>query len=154
MTVVGNDPDVTAEQASLHGVELVDLDVLLARSDVVSVHVPLTHATKDLIGRATIAKMKPGTFVLNVARGGIVDEAALAEALLSGQVGGAAIDVFETEPPTDSPLLSAPNTILTPHLGASTAEAQVAVAVEVASVVLDVLDGRAPSADRTADLTA
>ncbi len=142
MTVVGHDPYVTAEQASLHGVELVDLDALLARSDVVSVHVPLTHATKDLIGRATIAKMKPGAFVLNVARGGIVDEAALADALLSGQVGGAAIDVFETEPPKDSPLLSAPNTILTPHLGASTAEAQVAVAVEVASGVLDVLDGR------------
>ena len=142
MTVVGHDPYVTAEQASLHGVELVDLDVLLARSDFVSVHVPLTHATKHLIGRATIAKMKPGAFVLNTARGGIVDEAALADALLSGQVGGAAIDVFETEPPKDSPLLSAPNTILTPHLGASTAEAQVAVAVEVASGVLDVLDGR------------
>lgn len=142
MTVVGHDPYVTAEQASLHGVELVDLDTLLARSDVVSVHVPLTHATKHLIGRATIAKMKPGAFVLNTARGGIVDEAALADALLSGQVGGAAIDVFEMEPPKDSPLLAAPNTILTPHLGASTAEAQVAVAVEVAHGVLDVLDGR------------
>jgi D-3-phosphoglycerate dehydrogenase len=104
--------------------------------------VPLTHATKDLIGRAAIAKMKPGAVVLNVARGGIVDEAALADALLSGQVGGAAIDVFETEPPTASPLLSAPNTILTPHLGASTAEAQIAIALEVANEVLDVLDGR------------
>ena len=142
MTVVGHDPYVTAEHASLHGVELVDLDALLGRSDVVSVHVPLTHATEHVIGRSTIAKMKPGAFVLNVARGGIVDEAALVDALLSGQVGGAAIDVFETEPPNDSPLLSAPNTILTPHLGASTAEAQVAVAVEVASGVQDVLDGR------------
>jgi D-3-phosphoglycerate dehydrogenase len=142
MTVVGDDPYVTAEEASLHGVELIDTDSLLARSDIVSVHVPLTHATKDLIGRAAIAKMKPGAFVLNVARGGIVDEAALADALLSGQVGGAAIDVFETEPPTASPLLSAPNTILTPHLGASTAEAQIAIALEVANEVLDVLDGR------------
>ena len=142
MTVLGHDPYVTTEQASLHGVELVDLDPLLARSDVISVHVPLTRATKGLIGRSTIAKMKPGAFVLNVARGGIVDEAALADGLRAGQVGGAAVDVFETEPPSSSPLLDAPNTILTPHLGASTAEAQVAVAVEVASGVLDVLDGR------------
>jgi D-3-phosphoglycerate dehydrogenase len=86
--------------------------------------------------------MKPGAIVLNVARGGIVDEAALAEALRDGRLGGAGIDTFATEPPTDSPLLDAPNTVLTPHLGASTAEAQVAVATEVAAQVLDVLDGR------------
>jgi D-3-phosphoglycerate dehydrogenase len=87
--------------------------------------------------------MKRGAFVLNVARGGIVDEPALAEALREGQVGGAGIDVFEHEPPAGSPLLDAPNTVLTPHLGASTAEAQVAVAEEIAQQVLDVLDGRA-----------
>ena len=86
--------------------------------------------------------MKPGAIVLNVARGGVLDEAAVAEALASGQLGGAGVDVFEHEPPTGSPLLDAPNTLLTPHLGASTAEAQVLVAEEVADQVLDVLAGR------------
>ena len=103
---------------------------------------PLTRATRGLIGKAAIAKLKPGSIVLNVARGGVVDEAAVAEALRAGHLGGAGIDVFEHEPPTDSPLLDAPNTLLTPHLGASTAEAQILVAEEVASQVLDVLDGR------------
>ena len=142
MTVVGTDPYVTAEQAALRGVELVDLDALLARSDAVTVHVPLTRSTRGLIGREAIEKMKPGAFVLNVARGGIVDEAAVAEALAAGRLGGAGIDVFEQEPPVGSPLLTAPGTLLTPHLGASTAEAQVAVAEEVAEQVLDVLAGR------------
>ena len=142
MVVVGVDPYVTAEGAANHGVELVDFETLLARADVVTVHVPLTRETRGLIDRAAIARMKPGSIVLNVARGGIVDEAAVAEALASGQLAGAGIDVFETEPPTDSPLLTAPNTLLTPHLGASTAEAQVLVAEEVAAQVLDVLDGR------------
>jgi D-3-phosphoglycerate dehydrogenase len=142
MVVVGVDPYVTAEQAANHGVELVDFDTMLARADVVTVHVPLTRATKGLIGKAAIAKLKPGSIVLNVARGGIVDEAAVAEALASGHLGGAGIDVFDAEPPTDSPLLTAPNTLLTPHLGASTAEAQILVAEEVAAQVLDVLDGR------------
>ena len=108
MIVLGVDPFVTAEQAANHGVELVDFDELLARADVVTVHVPLTRATRGLIGRDAIAKLKPGSIVLNVARGGIVDEAAVAEALASGHLGGAGIDVFEQEPPTDSPLLDAP----------------------------------------------
>jgi D-3-phosphoglycerate dehydrogenase len=108
----------------------------------VTVHVPLTRATKGLIGRAAIARLKPGAIVLNVARGGIVDEAAVAEALASGHLAGAGIDVFDAEPPKGSPLLTAPNTLLTPHLGASTAEAQVLVAEEVAEQVLDVLEGR------------
>jgi len=142
MPVLGVDPYVTAEQAAHHGIELVDLGTLLARSDVVTVHVPLTRATRRLIGREAIARMKPGALVLNVARGGIVDEAAVAEALADGRLGGAAVDVFEREPPLESPLLEAPNTLLTPHLGASTAEAQVLVAEEVAAQVLDVLDGR------------
>jgi D-3-phosphoglycerate dehydrogenase len=140
MVVIGVDPYVTAEGAANHGVELVEFDALLARADVVTVHVPLTRATKGLIGRAAIAKLKPGSIVLNVARGGIVDEAAVAEALTSGHLAG--IDVFDTEPPTGSPLLEAPNTLLTPHLGASTAEAQILVSEEVAAQVLDVLDGR------------
>jgi D-3-phosphoglycerate dehydrogenase / 2-oxoglutarate reductase len=142
MVVLGVDPFVTAEQAANHGVELVEMEALLAQADVVTVHVPLTRQTRGLIGKAAIAKLKPGSIVLNVARGGIVDEAAVAEALASGHLGGAGIDVFEQEPPTGSPLLDAPNTLLTPHLGASTEEAQVAVAEEVAAQVLDVLDGR------------
>jgi D-3-phosphoglycerate dehydrogenase len=133
---------VTQEQAAHHGVELVSFDELLRRADVVSVHVPLTRATRGLLGRTAIAKLKPGSIVLNVARGGVVDEAAVAEALESGHLGGAGIDDFEHEPPADSPLLTAPNTLLTPHLGASTAEAQVLVAEEVAAQVLDVLEGR------------
>jgi D-3-phosphoglycerate dehydrogenase / 2-oxoglutarate reductase len=143
MTLLGSDPYVTADQAALRGVELVDIGELLERSDAVTVHVPLSRATTGLIDAKAIGRMKPGAFVLNVARGGIVDEAALAEALRDGRVGGAGIDVFDHEPPTGSPLLDAPNTVLTPHVGASTAEAQVAVAEEIAGQVLDVLDGRA-----------
>jgi D-3-phosphoglycerate dehydrogenase len=142
MAVLGSDPFVSTEQAALHGVELVDLDALLGRSDVVTVHVPATRTTRGLIGAEAIAKMRPGALLLNVARGGIVDEAAVAAALAEDRLGGAGIDVFETEPPTGSPLLGAPNTVLTPHLGASTAEAQVLVSTEVAEQILDVLDGR------------
>jgi D-3-phosphoglycerate dehydrogenase / 2-oxoglutarate reductase len=142
MTVVAADPYVTAEQAAHHGVDLVSFEELLARSDVVSVHVPLTRATRGMVGAAEIARMRPGAILLNVARGGVVDEAAVADALADGRLAGAGVDVFEHEPPTDSPLLAAPNTLLTPHLGASTAEAQVAVAEEVADQVLDVLAGR------------
>ncbi len=142
MTVVGSDPFVTADQAANLGVELVTFDELIARADVITVHVPMTRATRGMIDAVAIARMKPGVFLLNVARGGILDEAAVADALRAGRIGGAAIDVFEKEPPTGSPLLDAPNTLLTPHLGASTAEAQVAVAEEVAEQILDVLDGR------------
>jgi D-3-phosphoglycerate dehydrogenase len=142
MTVVGSDPYVSAESAAMHGVELVSFNALLERSDVVTLHVPMTRSTRGLVGRQQLAKMKPGALLLNVARGGVIDESAVAEALRSGQLGGAGIDVFEHEPPTDSPLLDAPNAVLTPHLGASTAEAQIAVAEEIAAQVLDVLDGR------------
>ena len=142
MTVLAADPFVTDEQAAHHGVELVTFDRLLERADVVSVHVPLTRTTRGLIGREQLARMKPGAILLNVARGGVIDEAAVAAALTSGRLAGAGVDVFEAEPPTGSPLLDAPNTLLTPHLGASTAEAQVLVAEEVADQVLDVLAGR------------
>jgi D-3-phosphoglycerate dehydrogenase len=142
MTVLGVDPYVSAEQAALHDVELTDLDELLRRADVVTVHVPLGRTTKGLIGRDALAKMKPGALLLNVARGGVLDEAAVAASLLEGHLGGAGVDVFEQEPPVGSPLLDAPNTLLTPHLGASTEEAQVLVAEEVADQVLDVLAGR------------
>jgi D-3-phosphoglycerate dehydrogenase len=142
MTVIGSDPYVTAEQAALRGVELVDLEALLERADAITVHVPLTRSTTALLDAKALARMQPGAFVLNVARGGIVDEAALAAALREGRLAGAAVDVFDEEPPKGSPLLDAPNTVLTPHLGASTAEAQVAVSEEIAEQVLDVLAGR------------
>jgi D-3-phosphoglycerate dehydrogenase / 2-oxoglutarate reductase len=142
MPVIGADPFVTPEQAGNLGVELVSFDDLVERSDVITVHVPITRATRGLINAAAIARMKPSVLLLNVARGGILDEVDVAEALRSGRIAGAAIDVFEKEPPLDSPLLDAPNTLLTPHLGASTAEAQVAVAEEVAEQILEVLDGR------------
>jgi D-3-phosphoglycerate dehydrogenase / 2-oxoglutarate reductase len=142
MTVIGSDPFVTQEQAASFGVELVSFDDLVRRSDAITVHVPKTKATSGLINAKVIDRMKPGVLLLNVARGGIIDEADLAQALRDGKVAGAGIDVYNTEPPTGSPLLDAPNTLLTPHLGASTAEAQVAVAEEVAEQILDVLDGR------------
>jgi D-3-phosphoglycerate dehydrogenase / 2-oxoglutarate reductase len=142
MVVLAADPFVAPEQAAHHGVELVSFDELVERCDVITVHVPLTRTTRGLIGRDEIARMRDGTILLNVARGGILDEAAVAEGLASGKLGGAGIDVFEHEPPAGSPLVDAPHTLLTPHLGASTAEAQVLVAEEVADQVLDVLAGR------------
>lgn len=143
MAVIGADPFVTAEIAAYHGIELLPFDLLLERADAVTLHVPRTKATAGLVGAAQLARMKPTAFLLNVARGGIVDEAALAEALHAGTIAGAAIDVFASEPPApDGPLLGAPRTVLTPHLGASTAEAQVAVAEEAAEQVLEVLEGR------------
>ena len=142
MIVIASDPFVSAEQAARHGIELVPFEELLQRSDAVTLHVPVTKATKGLIGAAELARMKPSAFLLNVARGAVVDEAALAAALRAGTIAGAGVDVYTAEPPTGNPLLDAPNTVLTPHLGASTAEAQVLVAEEASQQVLDVLDGR------------
>ena len=142
MTVIASDPFVTHEQAATLGVELVAFDDVVARSDAITVHVPKTKATAGLINAAAIERMKPNVLLLNVARGGVIDEADLASALHSGRVAGAGIDVYTAEPPTGNPLLEAPNTLLTPHLGASTEEAQVAVAEEVAEQILDILDGR------------
>jgi D-3-phosphoglycerate dehydrogenase len=142
MTVIGSDPFVTPEQAATLGVELVTFDDVIARSDAITVHVPKTKSTTGLINAAVIERMKPSAFLLNVARGGVIDEADLAAALKAGRIAGAGIDVYTAEPPTGNPLLDAPNTVLTPHLGASTEEAQVAVAEEVAEQILEVLDGR------------
>ncbi len=142
MNVIGQDPFVTAEQAALHGVTLLDLDAVLERSDVITVHVPLNKSTKGIVNADNIGKLKPGVMLVNVARGGVYDEAVVAKALADGKIAGAAFDVYEQEPPTDSPLLTAPNTVLTPHLGASTAEAQVRVAEEACEQVIDVLAGR------------
>ena len=154
MRVVVSDPFLTADDAARHGVALLELPALLAEADVVSLHVPLTLTTRGLIGAAELASMKPGAILLNVARGGVVDEAALADALRGDRLAGAGIDVFDKEPPTGSPLLDAPKTVLTPHLGASTAEAQVRVAIEAAQAVIDILDGRASSAAVNAALAS
>jgi D-3-phosphoglycerate dehydrogenase len=142
MNLLGSDPLVSADAAATYGVRLVGVDELLAESDFVTLHVPLVAQTRGLLDAARLGRMKGGALLINVARGGVVDEAALADALVSGRIGGAAIDVFEREPLGDSPLLSAPNTVLTPHLGASTAEAQARTSIEVVQGVLDVLAGR------------
>jgi D-3-phosphoglycerate dehydrogenase len=106
------------------GVELMALDDLVAQADFLTIHLPKTAETAGLIGRDLLAKAKPGLRIVNAARGGILDEQALAEAIESGQVAGAALDVFASEPCTDSPLFRLPQVVVTPHLGASTAEAQ------------------------------
>jgi len=140
MRVIAYDPHITPEVAAKLDVELVALDELWARVDAVSVHVPRTKETKGLLGRQAFAKLRRGVLIVNAARGGIVDEAALLEALNSGQVGGAALDVFEAEPPAaDHPLVQHPNVICTPHLGASTEQAQLNVAITVAEQVRDYL---------------
>jgi D-3-phosphoglycerate dehydrogenase len=144
MQVVAFDPYISLEHAERIGVGLVELDRLLSESDYITVHVPLTKETRHLIGQQELSKAKDRVRIINTARGGIIDEQALADAVKSGKVAGAAIDVFEKEPPVDSPLVGLPGVIVTPHLGASTEEAQVKVAVDVISQVLDVLDGRPP----------
>ena len=131
MKVLGNDPRVSPQDAATVGVRLLPLDELLRQSDVVTLHTPALGKT-PLIGERELAVMKRSAVLINVARGSLVDESALASALKSGHIAGAAVDVFSLEPPVDSPLLTAPNTVLTPHLGAQTSDAQVAVAQEVA----------------------
>ncbi len=140
MNVLAYDPFLTSARADELHVERVELGEVLAASDVVSLHLPLTDSTRNLIDDAAIESMKDGAFLINVARGGIVDERALSAALESGKLAGAALDVFENEPLEDgSPLRAAPNLVLTPHLGASTAEAQELVAGEIAGAVLHAL---------------
>jgi D-3-phosphoglycerate dehydrogenase len=143
MEVVGYDPFVTEDAAGLHGIRLLSVEEILPIADAITVHVPKTKDTTNLISTAELATMKPDAFVINVARGGVIDEVALAQALTDGVIAGAAVDVYSTEPPAeDNPLRRAPNAILTPHLGASTSEAQTRVAVEAAEQVREVLAGR------------
>jgi len=142
MRVLAHDPFVPVERVRALGVESVDFEQLIMLSDFISVHPPLTAATQGIIGEAEMARMKDGVRLINVARGGIIDEAALAAAVASGKVGGAAIDVFTAEPPVDNPLLGDPRIIVTPHLGASTAEAQERVAVDVAEQIVEVFGGK------------
>ncbi|HFD12874.1 MAG TPA: phosphoglycerate dehydrogenase [Crenotrichaceae bacterium] len=139
MNVVVHDPFVTAERFEQDGVEPRTLEALLSESDYVSLHCPLIPATQQLMNAERFAMMKPGARLINCARGGLVDEAALIDALTNGQLAGAALDVFENEPPLDSPLLKLDNVVFTPHLGASTHEAQVAVGVAIAHQLVDFL---------------
>lgn len=140
MKVIAYDPFLTEDRAIELGIEKVDLDTLLSRADFVSLHTPLTDETRNILSRERLENAKKGIRIINCARGGLIDEAALKECLESGQVAGAALDVFETEPPAaDHPLFGAPNFICTPHLGASTTEAQVNVALQVAEQLADYL---------------
>ena len=137
MNVIGFDPHPPKELPA--GVKLVSLDDVITKSDFVTLHVPLTDGTKNLFNADTFAKMKKGSFLINCARGGIVDEGAVLAALESGQLAGAALDVFGKEPPVPAPLFNHDNVIFSPHLGASTKEAQEKVAIELAEVFIGFL---------------
>lgn len=143
MRVIAYDPFLTEERAHKLGVSAAStIDELVSQSDFITVHTPLTKETKHMIGASEFEKMKEGARVINCARGGIIDEKALLEALQTGKVAGAALDVFEIEPPINNPLLDHPNVIVTPHLGASTIEAQKNVAINVSEEILRVLRGK------------
>ena len=139
MRVIGFDPFLSPERAKDIGVEKVELDELFRRADFITLHTPLTEKTRNIIDASAIAKMKKGVRIINCARGGLVDEQALVDALNSKHVAGAAFDVFVEEPATQSPLFSLPNVVCTPHLGASTSEAQENVALQVAEQMSDYL---------------
>jgi D-3-phosphoglycerate dehydrogenase len=139
MKVIAYDPFLSPERAIEMGVEKVELDELLHRADFITLHTPLTDQTRNILSRDNLLKTKKGVRIVNCARGGLIDEAALKELLDSGHIGGAALDVFQTEPAKESPLFGTPNFISTPHLGASTNEAQVNVAIQVAEQMADYL---------------
>jgi D-3-phosphoglycerate dehydrogenase / 2-oxoglutarate reductase len=139
MKVLAYDPALPAGATAPAGVEFVSFDDLVSRADFVTLHIPLLPATKNLFGAATFAKMKKGSYLINCARGGVVDEAALYETLKAGHLGGAALDVFEKEPTPPLPLFELDNVLLSPHVGASTKEAQEKVAVELAEVFVEFL---------------
>jgi len=139
MKVIAFDPFLSPARAQDLGVEKVDLDTLLTRSDFITIHTPLTDGTRNLLNATTLAKCKTGVRVINCARGGIIDEAALKDALESGKVAGAALDVFAEEPARENPLFALPNVVATPHLGAATEEAQENVALQVAEQMSDYL---------------
>ncbi|HBT15451.1 MAG TPA: phosphoglycerate dehydrogenase, partial [Firmicutes bacterium] len=139
MTILAFDPFLTEDKAVKLGVRLVSLDELLAEADFITVHTPLTKETSGILNADSLRRVKKGVRIINCARGGIVDEEALAEAIEEGRVAGAAIDVFVSEPPTNQRLVNLPQVVVTPHLGASTAEAQVNVAIDVALEISKVL---------------
>ncbi|MGV8144831.1 MAG: phosphoglycerate dehydrogenase [Methanothermobacter sp.] len=144
MEVLVNDPYITEEVASRLGAEVVDRETLFKNADVITIHVPLTPETKHSIGEKEFHMMKEDAFIINCARGGIINEEDLYHALKDGKIGGAGLDVFETEPPKDNPLLSLDNLVATPHIGASTKEAQRDAAIIVAREIIKVLSGNSP----------
>ena len=154
MTVIAYDPFIPAEVGAGMGVEMMSVAELFTKADVITVHTPLIPSTTHLVNKESITTMKTGVRLINCARGGIIDEAALYEALVSGKVAGAALDVFEVEPPTESPLLKLDSVIVTPHLGASTVEAQKNVAISVANQCIDVLNGGSAKSAVNAPLVA
>lgn len=155
MKVIAFDPFLSDERAEEIGVEKVKLNELLARADFISLHTPLTDATRGILDKKAFKKMKDGVRIINCARGGLVDEAALKDALDSGKVAGAALDVFEVEPAKENALFGYENVVVTPHLGAATSEAQVNVAVQVAEQMADyLLDGAVTNALNMPSLTA
>ncbi len=142
MNVIGFDPVLSSDVALKLKIELVSLDEIYRRSDFITVHTPLNDETRGLLNEKTIAQCKKGVRLINCARGGIIDEAALLAALNSGQVSGAALDVYMSEPPKDNPLVQHPHIVCTPHLGASTEEAQEKVAIQIAEQIADALHDR------------
>jgi D-3-phosphoglycerate dehydrogenase / 2-oxoglutarate reductase len=155
MHVLAYDPYLSEKKALELGVEKADLDTLLARSDFITLHTPLTDATRNILSHEALAKTKKGVRIINCARGGLLDEDALADAIKSGHVAGAALDVFVTEPATDSPLFGLENVVCTPHLGAATAEAQENVALQVAEQMSDfLLTGAVTNAINMASVSA
>lgn len=141
MNIIAYDPMVTEKRAEAMGVQLVELEDLLAKSDFITIHVPLNTTTTNLIGEDQLKLMKPTAMIVNCARGGIVDEQALYEALKEGRIAGAAVDVYEVEPAHDNILLKSDKVIATPHLAASTIEAEIGSGVDIAEQVLSILQG-------------
>ena len=155
MKVIAYDPFLNQDRADKMGVEKVELDDLLTRADFITLHVPLTDQTKNMLSAEALTKTKAGVRIINCARGGLVDEAALVALLKSGHVAGAAFDVFAVEPATDSPLFNLPNVVCTPHLGAATTEAQENVALQVAEQMSNyLLTGAVENALNTPSVTA
>lgn len=145
MKMLAYDPYISEEDALELGVTLVDIDTLLKESDIITIHVPLTPETRHFIAARELELMKEDAFIINCARGGIVDEQALYAALKAGDIGGAGLDVYEEEPPRDNPLLGLDNVVLTPHIGASTVEAQQNASIIVAQEIKKVFNGESPS---------
>jgi D-3-phosphoglycerate dehydrogenase / 2-oxoglutarate reductase len=155
MRVLAYDPYLSEKRALELGVEKADLDTLLSRADFITLHVPLTDATRNILSRDSLARTKPGVRIINCARGGLVDEAALADGIKTGHIAGAALDVFEIEPAENSPLFALENVVCTPHLGAATAEAQENVALQVAEQMSDfLLTGAVTNAINMASVSA